>query len=190
MSPEIELIIRPDRTYAALAGRAAPIGAVRALRRPLLVAVVIGTSSALSTTRHLTPALVFDTTLLLSVIVVAQVLIALALTGGAASRRMGRACALDLFFASHAPWSLWLLASAVWVPRWFTLPAAPLNYAAIAPLVVTPRMIAAYFREVQGFDRRRAAIRTVVHQAVTWGLFVALFGAAVAVWPRILEALS
>jgi hypothetical protein len=190
MSPEIELIIRPDRTYAALAASAAPIGVVRALRRPLLVAVVIGTSMALSTTRHLTPALVFDTTLLLSGVVVVQVLIALAVTGGPASRRVGRACALDLFFASHAPWSLWLLASAVWVPSWFALRAAPMNYAAVAPLVLTGRMIAAYFREVQGLDRRRAAIRTVLHQGVTWSLFVALFGVAVAFWPRILAALS
>ena len=154
-----------------------------------MVAVVLGTSAALSATRHATPPLVMTTTLLLSIAVVAQVLIALAVIPGAQARAAGRARALDLFFASHAPWSLWLLMSAVWVPSPLGLPGWPLHAAAIVPVVLTPRIIDAYFREVHGFDRRRAAIRTLVHQAVTWGLFAAVFGAAVAVWPRILQAL-
>lgn len=189
MSPEIQLMVAPDRTYAALAARDTSIGAVRALRRPALVALVLGTSMALSATRHVTPALVFSTTLLLSIVVIGQAVIALAVMPGTAIRTIGRARALDLFFASHTPWSLWLLAAGVWVPSPFGLPPGPLWLAALAPIVLTPRIIAAYFREIHGLDRRRAALRTLVHQALTWASFIALFGAAVAIWPRILQTL-
>ena len=190
MSPEIALIVAPGRTYAALAVSETRIGAVGALRRPLLAAVVLGTSMAMSCTRHVTPALVFSTTLLLSIVIIGQVVIAIVVTSGNDVKAIGRARALDLFFASHAPWSLWLLAAAVWVPSTLGLPSAPLWLAALVPMVLTPRIIAAYFREVHGFDRRRAVVRTIAHQALTWGVFIALFGAAVAIWPRILQLLS
>jgi hypothetical protein len=190
MSTEIDLMIDPNRAYAALGATARPVGLIRALRRPLLVAVVLGTSMALSTTRHVTPTLVVSTTMVLSVFVLGQLLIALTATSGFASPAIGRARALDLFFASHAPWSLWMLASAVWVPSPLGHRASPLFIAALVPMVLTPRILAAYFREIQGLDRRAAAVRTIVHQMLTWGLFVAAFGAAVAIWPRILQALS
>jgi len=190
MSPEIGLIIAPDRTYAALLTSRDRIGTVRALRRPLLAALVIGTSMALSSTRHVTPALVLSTTLLLSVFVIAQVLIALGAIGSLATHTIGRARAVDLFFASHAPWSLWLLAMGAWVPSPLGLPSWPLSLASIAPIVLTPRILIAYFRQIHGLDRRRAVKRTLAHQGVTWSLFAAAFGAAVAIWPRILQALS
>jgi hypothetical protein len=187
MSAEIALIVAPERTYAALVARQTQIGVVGALRRPLLVAVVLGTSLSLSATGHVTPALVFSTTLLLGVLVVGQVLIALVTTSGMPVQTIGRARAFDLFFASHAPWSLWLLASARGLPS----PSPTLPWlAAIAPIVLTPRIIAAYFREVHGLDRRQAALRTVGHQVLTWAAFLALFGAAVAIWPQMLHLLS
>lgn len=189
MSPELRLIVAPDRTYAALAASEERVGAVRALRRPLLVAVVFGTSMALSATRHVTPALLVSATVMLSGVMILQILIALAVIGGAPARTAGLARKLDLFFASHAPWSLWMLADAVWVPSLFGTRTASL-WLAIVPIVLTPRIIAAYFREVLGLDRRRARVRTLAHQALTWGLFIAIFGAAVAIWPRILQALS
>ena len=114
MSAELRLILDPDATYAALAAQAAPIGAIRALRRPFLVVVVLGVAMALSATRHATPALVMSTTLMWSVLVIGQVAIALVVIGTPQTGTIGRARALDLFFASHAPWSLWLLAAAAW----------------------------------------------------------------------------
>jgi hypothetical protein len=190
MSAELRLILDPDATYAALAARAAPIGAIRALRRPFLVAVVLGVAMALSSTRHATPALVMSTTLLWSVVVIGQVVIALVVIGTPQAGTLNRARVLDLFFASHAPWSLWLLAAAAWAPSPLGRPAMPLWLAAVAAIALTPRIIAAFFREVLKMDRRRAAAVTLVHQALTWGLLIAFYGAAVALWPRVLEVLS
>ncbi len=187
MSPEMRLIVRPDATYAALVRGPETLGAVRALRRPFLVLIVIGVSMALSTTRHVTPALVLSTTVLWSVVVIAQAAIAWAVIPR--TPRVGSPRAFDLFFASHAPWSLWILFYAAWAPSALGRPTMPLLFAAVPPLVLTPRIVAAFFREVCGMDRRGAAVRTLGQQALSWSLFVVIYGAAVAVWPRILQAL-
>jgi hypothetical protein len=159
-------------------------------RRPALVALVLGCTVAMAGTRHVTPTLVISTTLCWSVLVVAQVIIAVAVFGKAASRTVGVPRALDLFFASHVPWSLWTLAVVAWAPVPGGHSLTPVLIAALAPMVLTPRMIAAFCRDVLGMERRQAIVRTAMHQAVTWGLFVAAFGWAVALWPRIVQALQ
>lgn len=189
MTPELRLIVAPAHTYARLARLPRQIGGLRALRRPLLAAVVLGTSIAIAATGHVTPRLVLSTTLSWAFVIVLQIAIALSVIAGPARRSIGVPRALDLWFASHAPWSLWLLAAAA-VPAPLGRPLTPLLLLAMVPLALTVRMIAAYFREVLHLDRRRAMTRTAVHQAITWGVFALLYGAAVAIHPRIVEWLS
>lgn len=179
----------PRATYAALARLPSPGHGVTAFRRPLLVAAVLGASFAIAATRHVTPALVLSTTVCWSFVVALQIAIALTLIAGPSRRTVGPARALDLFFASHAPWSLWILAAAAWAPSPLGRPMTPLA-TAILPAVLTPRMIAAFFREVLELDARHAIVRTTAHQAITWGLLIALYGWSVALWPRILQWLA
>jgi len=190
MTPELRLIAAPRSTYARLARQPSPVGAVTALRRPLLAAMVLGTSIAMAATGHVTPALVLSTTLAWAFVVVIQIGLALLLIAGPARRTVGVPRALDLFFASHAPWSLWLLAAAC-APAPFGRPLVPLLLiAALVPMVLTPRIIAAFFREVLELVPTEAVIRTAAHQVLTWGLFVALYGTAVAIRPRIVAWLA
>ena len=177
-------MVAPARTYSVLARQPSSIGALAALRRPLLAAIVIGVSMAIATTGRVTPALVLNTTVAWSFVIVLQIAIALLLIAPPARRTVGVARALDLFFASHAPWSLWLLGAAV-LPAPLGRSQAPLLLLAVLPLAVTVRAIAAFFREVLRLDRRRALVRTIVHQALTWSAFVLLYGTAVAIRPRI-----
>jgi hypothetical protein len=156
-------------------------------RRPAFAALVLGCAVAIAGTRHLTPMLVVSATACWSVLVVAQVLIALGVFARSASRTVGIPRALDLFFASHVPWSLWMLAVAAWAPVPGVRAFAPVLVTALAPMALTPRMIAAFCREVLGMDRRQAIVRTTMHQVVTWGLFVVVYGWAVALWPRIVQ---
>ena len=151
----------------------------------MLVAAVAGSTVALLGTRHAPPALVLSTTLCWSVLVVAQTAIALAVIAAPARRTVGLSRALDLFFASHAPWSLWMLALVAWAPTAGERTLLPIVVAALVPAFLTPRMIAAFFREVLELDPRSAARRTAVHQAVTWSLLVSVYSAAVAMFPRI-----
>jgi hypothetical protein len=180
-------MMSPRTTYAALA-RVAGRGTWRsAVRRPLLVALVLGVSMAMAATGHVTPSLVLSTTLCWSFVVILQIAIALIVIAGPARRTVGLARALDLYFASHVPWSLWLLATVAWAPSPVGRPLTPVIVAAAVPLGLTPWILSAFFREVLELDPRHALARTAAQQAMTWGVFVALFGTAVQIVPRLLE---
>lgn len=190
MSSELRLIVSPRDTYARLARVPPAIGPLGALRRPVIAAIVLGVSLAIAATGHVTPSLVLSATICWSVAIAIQAAIAIPLIAGPARRTVGLARAVDLFFASHAPWSLWFLAAAAWGPHPLGRPVGPLLVAALAPMVLTPRMIAAFFREVLEMDPRDARARTAVHQAITWLVFIAIAGWAIALPPRVVEWLG
>ena len=183
------MIVSPRDTYARLARTRSRGGVLVALRRPALAAVVIGAAIALGATGHVTPRLLLSTTLCWAFAVVLQIAIAVALIAGPSRRTVGLSRALDLFFASHAPWSLWLLAAAAYSPSALGRPLTPLLLSAVVPLALTVRMIAAYFREVLELDPRHARVRTILQQAATWGVPLVLYGTAVGFWPRFLETI-
>ena len=189
VSAELQLIVSPRDTYARLARTRSRGGVLVALRRPALAAVVIGAAIALGATGHVTPRLLLSTTLCWAFVVVLQIAIAVALIAGPSRRTVGLSRALDLFFASHAPWSLWLLAAAAYSPSVLGRPLMPLLLSAVVPLALTVRMIAAYFREVLELDPRHARVRTILQQAATWGVPLVLYGTAVGFWPRFLETI-
>jgi len=184
------LIVAPRDAYARLARIGSRGGPLTAIRRPALAALVIGAAIAMGATGHVTPRLLLSTTLCWAFVVLLQVGIALPLIGGPSRPTVGLSRAIDLFFASHAPWSVWLLAAAVWAPSPLGRPLMPVLVSAPVPLVLTIRMINAYFREVLELDPRDARARTILHQAATWGIPLVLYGTAVAAWPRILEMIQ
>ena len=190
MSPEILLIVAPRQAYASLARTTERITPLTALRRPLVVALVLGVSAAMGATGRVTPALLLSTTLCWSFVVVLQGAIALPLIAGPARRTVGLARAVDLFFAGHAPWSLWILAVVAWAPSPVGRPLWPALLAASVPLVLTPRIVSAFFQEVLELDPRHAMSRAAAQQALTWLTFIALYGTAVQLWPRVLEWLA
>lgn len=185
MTPELDLILRPRATYAALAGAPAHGSIAIALRRPLLVAVVLGLSAAIASTRRVSPALVLSTTIAWSYVVVVQAAIALPFLARAARRTVGLARAVDLFFAGHAPWSLFVLAAAAWAPSAATRPFWPLAVAAVVPLVLTPRIVSAFFTDALRLDSRAALRMTIAQQVITWTVFIAVNWIASAFTPRV-----
>jgi len=187
MTAELQLIANPGATYARLSRSPIEIGALRALRRPVIVTLVLGASVAMAATREAPAVLLVSTTVCWSIVVLIQVLIALALIHRPARATVGVARALDLFFASHAPWSLWMLAVVAWAPLPGGRPLAPVLIAALVALALTFRMVAAYFQHVLGLDRRAALRRTILHQALTWGFLLGAAAAAVAILPRVVE---
>jgi hypothetical protein len=180
----------PRAAYASLVRGADKASAVVALRRPILAAGVIGVSVAICATGRVTPALVLGTTITWSYIVLLQLAIALPLIAPRARRTIGIARALDLFFAGHAPWSLVAIAAAAWSPAPLARPVWPLEVLAAGAIVLTPRIVAAFFGEVLGLDRRAARRVTIVHQAMTWTVFIVLFWIVNALSPRALQTLG
>jgi len=189
VSPELRLIVAPRATYASLVRAGRPLPAIAALRRPLLVAVVIGISLAISATGQVTPALVLSTTIAWSYIVLLQLAIALAFVVPAAPRTVGLARAIDLFFTGHAPWSLFALFVAAWGPSSAGHTIWPVAAVACAAMAATPRIVAAFFGEVLAMDRRAAWRMTIGHQALTWFVFVAINWIMSGVTARLLEVL-
>lgn len=187
MSPELLLMVSPRPTYALLARRTGRPALLAPLRRPALVALVLGVTAAMGATGRVTPALLLSTTLCWSFVVVLQAAIALPLIAGPARRTVGVARALDLFFAGHAPWSLWMLGVVAWAPSPIGRPLTPVLIAAVVPLALTPRIVSAFFQEVLEMDPRHATSRALAHQALTWGTFVMLYGTAVQLVPRVVE---
>jgi hypothetical protein len=187
VSPEIGLIFAPRDTYAALVRTPAPASVLTALRRPLLVAAVLGVSVAITATGRATPALVASTTLAWSYVVVLQLAIAVSVLARPAKRSIGLARAVDLFFAGHAPWSLFALIVAAWRPSSAGWPVWPLEAFAIVPAVLTVRIVAAFFSEVLALEARAAMRLTIAQQALTWTVFLAVNWAASAFTPRLFE---
>ena len=190
MSPELGLIVSPHDTYAALVREPVRASLVTALRRPVLVALVLGVSVSITATGRATPVLVAGTTLSWSYIVLLQLAIAMALVARGARRTVGLARGLDLFFAGHAPWSLLVLAAAAWAPSPVGRPFWPLAVLAVIPVLLTPRIVVAFFAEVLGMSVRDARRMTALHQAITWTAFVAIVWVSSALTPRALEFLG
>ena len=92
------------------------IGPLASLRRPLVAALILGASMTMAATRQAAPAILLSTIACWGSVIVLQIVIALAVIAGPARRTVGIPRALDLFFASHVPWSLWVLFSVAWAP--------------------------------------------------------------------------
>jgi hypothetical protein len=188
VSPELEILRDPRRAYARLAAEAQAVSIPDACYRPAVVALTLGTAVSISSTAHVSIGLVAAVTACWAFLVGIQLVAAWLAIPAATPRAMGRARAIDLLFSGHAPWSLWLLAGAIWavtVPtsardsRWLLASAA-------VPLVWNAVIVFAFFRQALELPHRAALRRTIAHQAMTVGSTLALFGGAVAIWPRII----
>ncbi|MGE5816356.1 MAG: hypothetical protein ACM36C_17865 [Acidobacteriota bacterium] len=154
--------------------------------RPLLVAVIIGTSLVIASTGTVSLALVAETTVAWSFVVLIQLLAALAIVATAPRRTMPTSRAVHAFFGLHVPWSAWMLAWAAWT--WMTPADRPgwITWTALAPAAWTAVLVHRFCREVLGEGHRPALVRLCAHQAIVWSAFLLIGGAAVGLWPRVL----
>jgi hypothetical protein len=187
MSPELEILRAPARAYARLSAGVVPVRAVDAWHRPVVAALTIGTAASMSSTGHVSVALVASVTACWSFFVGIQLLAAWMVIPAGPRRRLGTARTIDLFFAGQAPWLLWLLAFAAWA-----LVAPPLARdvrwmlaAMVVPLSWNVAIVHAFFRAALQLSPAEARRRTIAHQAITLGAAFVIFANAVALWPRV-----
>jgi hypothetical protein len=155
------------------------------LGRMALVALVIGTSVTVSATERVTLSLVLAGAIGWSFVPVLQLLTGWMLVRGFPRDRVRL---LDRYFATHWPWSLWILASYTTLLMfpgsrrfawWITLTAA-------LPVLWTLRLLLRFCREDLRLGIRRSWVRVAAHQTVTYAIVSAYIFVAVALWPRIL----
>lgn len=177
----------PRRAYSRLTAQPQTVSVVDACYRPLIVGVTIGTAASISSTSHVSIALVASVTACWAFLVGLQVAAAWISMPRASRRAIGAARAIDLLFSGHAPWSVWLLACAAWAAltpilardtRWV--------FASMTvPLIWNLVIVFAFFRHALGLPHAAAVRRTILHQTISVGGGLAIFGSAVAIWPRI-----
>lgn len=192
MSPELRVMFAPSGAYASLAALPAGAGRLVAIRRPALVALVIGTVSALSATERVTLSLVASGVISWSVVPALQMATAACVMRSAGPPGLSMGRRLDLWFMGHGPWSLWLLAACaflVWPPdtRHFEL---KLVATAIIPAVWTARIARVFCSTVLQDTRQQARRRTALHQAMTWAIVITYVTLAGQLWPRFLAAIG
>jgi len=188
MSPDLEVLVAPSRVFARCAADDAPATIWIAIRRPALVALVLGATAAIAATDHVDARLLLSTTFCWSFVPALQLALAAALIAARPRPTIAWRRLIDLAFLSHTPWSLWLLGYSAWemlTPVW-TRPTNILIWIAPLPAIWTSAILVSYCRDVLRRSTRAALVGTAAHQTATWGLVLLYIGWAVQLWPRLI----
>lgn len=163
-----------------LAAEAAPGILWLALRRPLMVAFVIGCVTSLLTYPGITLRLAGPGTFYWSFVPLAEVL-GLAAACAGDRRRVSFRTKVDLFFTGHLPWLLWLAGFGIM----FSFLPAEQAFALtnrlwlywVAPLVIvwSAWIDFCFFRTVGGNSNRGALGLLIAQRAISWSLIVVVF---------------
>jgi hypothetical protein len=182
-SHDLQVMLRPAAAYRALAQQPAAAGKWLAVRRPLLLVLILGCTISFAASGRLTLRLVLPAIVYASLAALIEVL-SLAVVRRRAFSNPGLPSfsrSIDLFFAGFAPWLVWLLAfAAVWAfaspvnafrwtgPRWDL-------YVVGAIALWSCYVDFCFFRYVFQSTRRRAALSLLIQRALSWILAAIIF---------------
>jgi hypothetical protein len=188
---DVRLALSPLDTYRQSMSEPVRGTWLRAIERPALVAVIIGTAMAISSARRVPLGLVAMSIVCWSFVAIVQSLIGLAVIDNARGRPMSAARCLELLFVGQLPWSLWTLAVVgVFSFTPFTPGLALLASSMAIPAVWTTIIVFAFCRTVLGCSLARARVLTVAHQAMTWAVFATYVFLVSGIWARLLAAIG
>ena len=160
------------------------------LRRPLLVLIVMATAAPIMAVQRITLGLFASSIGSFGIVVLIQMVVGAALIASARSRRVALPRALDLWFAGHVPYSVWLLtiAAAFGIGPWASLDV--LIALAAIPAAWTAVIVAAFCRHVLGSSRAGARWRATAHFIVMWAIAFELVALSAGGWFQITRALT
>lgn len=190
-SIEVHVVLSPDATYARLRAAGECTSAWRMLARPLTVVLLIGTIVPTMATGRVTVGLVAWSAALWSFAVAIQMAVAAAVIASAPRRPVRMIDALDLWFAGHLPYSLWLLCGAVVLTLAGTGAADPLPIVllgAILPAAWTARIVSAFCRRILDVPAAAARRRAAAHAIITWAIVFSYMAWASGGWFQIADA--
>ena len=191
-SDALRVAVGPSQTYADLV-RQVDAGSWRhTLAVPLFTALIIGACTSIAATGVASLPSIASGALCWSFVPVLQLVNGLLLCWRPPTPRVDRSKAIVLLFLAHLPWSIWLIAAALvflWVPLTPAVVLA-LLWTTVVPLVWTAAILAAFCRSVLGCSARQATRRVLIHLASTLALMFLYAAVAVALWPRVLDAIS
>lgn len=149
--------------------------------RMMLVALVVGTSVTVSATERVTLSLVAGGVLGWSFVPLLQLF-----TGVLLVRRLDPEL-LDRYFATHWPWSIWIVAAHTML---LLVPGSRgygiyVSLTIVVPMLWTIWLLFAFCRENLRLDVRQCRRRIALHQGLTYVILLVYVSFAVALWPRI-----
>jgi hypothetical protein len=181
-SLDVHVARAPNRTYHTFISDEERLGVWRMLRRPLIVALVIGTAVPIMAVQRVTVGLLVSSALSFSFVVAIQMAVGAAIIATRSSRHASMLRALDLWFAGHVPYSLWLLTVAA---TFASMPAASMDLLfalAVIPAVWTAVIVAAFCRQVLGASPAGARWRAALHCVAIWAIGFELVALSAGGW--------
>jgi hypothetical protein len=184
---DLRLALAPLDTYRELTAERADGSWLRALERPALVAVIVGTSITLSAAGRVPLGLVLMGILCWSFVPALQLLLGAMVSGIARTRSISMARSLELLFIAQLPWSLWVLAMTGLFRFSPVRPGLVVQVLSLlVPGVWTAVIVSAFCQAALGCTKRRARLLTAVHQAMMWTIFFTYVLLVSGFWARIL----
>jgi predicted permease len=187
-SDAVRLMLAPASEYRARLAERPPASWLRALTVPALVAVLLGLTTATAAAGHVSVRLVLSEILSWSFVPLLQLATGAMLIRSARARTVRTARAIELLFAAHGPWSLWLVGTALWQLSGPSLKAVIAS--AVVPHAATAYLLLVYGREVLGLTRSQARRRVFAHQTATVVLILLYIELATRLSLRIIGAFS
>jgi hypothetical protein len=186
LSDDVAVALAPARSYARLAAESSGLPWWRALERPLLVLLVIGTGAAIAATGRVTVSLVLSTMLLWLWAVAVQAA-AGAFVMASCRRRVAWPAAIDLLFAGHVPWSIWIVVVSAWHAADLPYGIVVLAAGAVVTIAWNAVILNAWAVAVLGASPSGARVRVLLHQTAIWGLGLWFIASISGGWFRLLE---
>jgi hypothetical protein len=183
-SPEARVLLRPAAAFRELPrhGR----GVALLLRRPLLLAFVLGCGVSALASGRFTARLILDGAVSFAFVPAIHLAAFGLVFRATAPRHLSFARAVDLFFTGHGAWLLWIvMVSAVGLavpPRELGPWLLPLLAAALVPLAWSLRIDFVFFREVMKRTGRDALRDLLLQRAAGW-IGVVLYFLGNTMWP-------
>lgn len=171
-STDVRLAFAPGATYRQLIAQNRSMRWWRALAHPALVLLLIAVVVPMMATEQITAGLVLSSAAAWSPVVAIQMAIAVLFV--APARGVGFWRAMDLWFAGHVPYSLWILVLPFLTRSSPLPPHDVMGVSMVASLVWTSVITSAFFRTVLGMDAWAARRRAMLHLAIVTIVVLAL----------------
>jgi hypothetical protein len=185
-STEVAVAFAPEAAYGRLSSGAPDRAARRALQRLGVILLAIGIAVPLMAVQRITIGLVATAALSWSFVVAIQVVVGALVIASAPARHIGMPGALNLWFAAHLPYTLWVLAISPLMATSRHASAELLITSAIAPAAWTFVLVSAFCRVVLETTSAGARWRAAMHQLLVWTIALSYVAWASGGWFQVL----
>ena len=185
LSSELQLALAPTPTYRRLLS-SSPVRGWRVLFRPGFVVLVIAVMAPIMAVQRVTLGLVATAALSWSFAVLLQSIVGLAIVASAPATRIGVVPALDLWFAGHIPYSLWMLVVFGLTAMLTSANMSLVIVSAVVPAIWTAFIVTAFCRTVLGTTASGARWRAAAHFVSIWAITLSYIAWAAGGWFQLL----